>query len=59
MDLIPGLGRFPGEGNGNPLQRRITWTEEDVGYSPWGGKALDMTERLTHYTTHKHSYTHI
>ena len=19
-DLIPGLGRFPGEGNGNPLQ---------------------------------------
>ena len=20
MDLIPGSGRFPGEGNGNPLQ---------------------------------------
>ena len=20
LDLIPGLGRFPGEGNGNPLQ---------------------------------------
>jgi len=20
VDLIPGLGRFPGEGNGNPLQ---------------------------------------
>ena len=24
---IPGLGRFPGGGNGNPLQR-IPWTEE-------------------------------
>ena len=26
-DSIPGLGRFPGGGNGNPLQR-IPWTEE-------------------------------
>ena len=28
---IPGLGRFPGEGNGNPLYihaREIPWTEE-------------------------------
>ena len=28
---IPGLGRFPGEGNGYPLQDscwRISWTEE-------------------------------
>ena len=36
-DLIPGSGRFPGEGNGNPLQygefhgqRRL------AGYAPWG-----------------------
>ena len=31
MDLIPGLGRSPGEGNGNPLQcsyLEIPWTEE-------------------------------
>ena len=30
-DLIPGLGRSPGEGNGNPLSIlawEITWTEE-------------------------------
>ena len=30
-DLIPGLGRSPGEGNGNPLQYsclEIPWTEE-------------------------------
>ena len=27
--LIPGLGRFPGEGNGNlPLAWKIPWTEE-------------------------------
>ena len=31
---VPGLGRSPGEGNGNPLQyscRRIPWTEEPGG----------------------------
>ena len=31
LDSIPGLGRFPGEGNGNPsstLALKIPWTEE-------------------------------
>ena len=31
VGLIPGSGRSPGEGNGNPLQYscwRIRWTEE-------------------------------
>ena len=31
MGSIPGSGRFPGEGNGNPLQYscpEIPWTEE-------------------------------
>jgi len=29
LGSIPGPGRFPGEGNGNPLLvRRIPWTEE-------------------------------
>ena len=31
LDLIPGSGRSPGEGNGNPLQYsclKISWTEE-------------------------------
>ena len=34
MDSVPGLGRSPGEGNGNPLQYsawKIPWTEEPVG----------------------------
>ena len=48
--MIPGLGRFSGEGNGYPLlflpgefhgQRRL------AGYSPWGHKESDMTEQLT------------
>ena len=46
--LIPGSGRSPGGGNGNPTpvclpgeshgQRRL------AGYSPWGCRELDMTE---------------
>ena len=27
---------------------RIPWTESLVGYSPWGCKKLNTTERLTH-----------
>ena len=28
----------------------IPWTEEPGGFSPWGCKELDMTERLSTYT---------
>ena len=57
--LIPGWGRSPGEGNGNPRilgrilarilgnfhgQRRL------AGYSPWGHKESDMTKLLSMYT---------
>ena len=48
LGSIPGLGRSPGEGHGNPLhyvclenpygQRNL------AGYSPWGHKESDMTE---------------
>ena len=30
-DLIPGLGRFPGEGNGNPLQYSCLVNSKDRG----------------------------
>ena len=50
LGLIPGSGRSPGEGNGNPLQYsclEIPWMEEpDAGYCPWGHKELDTTEQL-------------
>ena len=29
------------------LAQRTPWTEEPGGYSPWGHKESDMTERLT------------
>ena len=51
MDSIPGLGRFPGGGNGNPLQYSCLENPHGqrglVGYSPWGHKESDMTESLS------------
>ena len=45
---IPGLGRSPGGGHGNPFQYSCLENPMDrslVGYSPWGRKDLDMTEQ--------------
>ena len=43
LGSIPGLGRSPGEGNGNPLP--VFWPGEFYGrYSPWGRKESDMIE---------------
>ena len=47
---IPGSGRSPGEGNGNPLQYSCHGESQGgrslVGYSPRGRKESDTTERL-------------
>ena len=45
---IPGLGRSPGEGNGNPFQYSCLENSINslVGYSPWGRKESDTTEQL-------------
>ena len=51
---IPGLGRSPGEGNGNPLQYSCLKNSVDRGYSQWGHKELDMTEQLTLSQAHPH-----
>ena len=49
LGSIPGLGRSPGEGNGNPLQYSCLENPMDggiwLGYSPWGRKESDTTER--------------
>ena len=51
--LIPGLGRSPGEGNGNPLQdyclENPMGQRSLGGYSPWGRKESETTER-PHYS---------
>ena len=46
--LIPGLGRFPGGGHGNPLQYSCLENPPGQrsleGYSPQGHKESDTTE---------------
>ena len=50
---IPGWGRSPGGGNGNPLQYYCLESPQGqrslVSCSPWGHKELDMAE-------HKHDH---
>ena len=45
---VPGLERFPGRQNGNPLQCACLGNPHGqrslVGYSPWGCKESDTTE---------------
>ena len=47
---VPWLGRSPGEGNGNPLQyyclKKSHVQRSLIGYSPWGLKESDTTERF-------------
>ena len=58
MSLIPGLGRSPGEGNGNPLQysclEKSHGRRSLVGYSPWGHKELGHD-----LVTIQHTHTYI
>ena len=44
LGLIPGLGRYPGEGNSYPLQYPGLEKSMDYVYSAWGLKELDSTE---------------
>ena len=41
---IPGLGRSPGGGHGDPLLENPHGQRNLVGYSPYGVKESDMTE---------------
>ena len=53
---IPGWGRSPGEGHGNPLQYSCLENSMDkrslVGYSPWGLKESDTTKQLKQHHHH-------
>ena len=50
LGSIPGLGKFPGKGNGTPvfLPGECHGQRSLAGSSPWGHKKWDTTERLTH-----------
>ena len=61
---IPGSGRFPGEGNGNPLQDSCLDNLMDRGacwatYSPWGRQTCCVTNTHTHTQGHEDRYTDI
>ena len=51
LGSIPGLGRSPGGGYGNPLQYSCLEKSHGhrslVGYSPWGHKESETTEHDT------------
>ena len=57
MGLIPGLGRSLEGGHGNPLLHSCLENPHGqrslVGYSPWGRKESDTTERLSIHSTFK------
>ena len=55
MGLIPGSGRFPGEGHGNPLQ--YSCLENSMNRGDWqamvhGAAESDMTKKTQHPYTH-------
>ena len=54
--LIPGSGRCPRGGHGNPLQYSCLENPHGqrslAGYSPWGRKESDMTEWACTYTVY-------
>ena len=61
LSSIPGLGRSPGGGHGNPLHYSCLENSHGqrslVGYSPWGRTESDTTERLNtaQYLFHEYS----
>ena len=49
---VPGFGRSPGEGNGNPVSPEFLPRESHgqrslASYSPWGREESDMKEHLS------------
>ena len=54
VSSVPGSGRSPGGGHGNPLQYclEIPWTEEPGGLQPMGVTESDVAEVIQHAHIH-------
>ena len=50
---IPGSGRFPGEGNGNPLQ--YSCLENTMGRGAWWATVHGVTKSWTQLSTRTHT----
>ena len=53
VGLIPGLGRSPGEGNGNPLQ--YSCLENSVERGAWQATILRVAQSQTQLSSHTHA----
>ena len=56
LGLIPGSGRSPGEGHGNPLHYSFVQSPMDRG-AWWVTEESDMTEQITHTHTVRETST--
>ena len=56
MGLIPGWGRSPGEGNGNPLQ--YSCLENPMNRAVWWATVHRVAKNQTWLSTHTHTHTH-
>ena len=59
VGLIPGLGRFPGEGNDNPLQDACLgnpWTGESGGLQSMRRQRVGPDLATKHHQLHQHTY---
>ena len=56
LGSIPGSGRFPGEGNGNPLQYSCLENPMDGG--AWCATVHGVTKSRTRLSEFSHSLTH-
>ena len=56
MGLIPGLGRSPRGGNGNPLQ--YSYLENPMDSGVWQAIVHGVTKSWTQLSDYAHVYTH-
>ena len=56
-DLIPGWGRSPGEGNGNPLQ--YSCLENSMDRGAWWATVHEVAKSWMQQSTYMYTNTHV